>query len=242
MNQICSLCDESKPLIAAHIIPEFFYKILGLYGNNSGQGRIKKATIVNHEFHINKKGIPLGIYDNNILCKECDNFINKEYENYSKSLLFDTSGTNVELSNELIIFKGIDYIKFKLFVLSIFWRASISIRPEFKNIKLQLEIENKLKSLIKNKDSVKPSEFSVITCFLYAPQLLSNTISDIMTFNNNGVLTYAFFAGGLLFYLYNDLSNVPENLLPYVLNDNGNLTLLKIPEKRSIEILKMFYS
>lgn len=243
MNDTCLLCDEKKTLIEAHIIPEFFYKNLGLYEpDKKGQGRIHAATIIKDKFNINKKGIPKGIYDKNILCKCCDNFINEEYEYYSKQLLFDNSEKNTDNTNGTITFLNIDYIKFKLFVLSMFWKASISKRTEFKNMKFPNDIENLIKKMIINKDAGSPNEFPIILFYLYAPDLLSGTMTDIKSINNNGVLSYAFIAGGMLFYLYLNKSDVPASLGKATFKAYGELNISTIPTDKSIEMIKKFYN
>jgi hypothetical protein len=241
MNDTCLLCDEKKPLIEAHIIREFFYKNLGLYEpDKKGQGRIHTATIFKDEVTFNKKGIPIGIYDKNILCESCDNFINQEYENYSKQLLFNNSVQLVSIINGVTTFTNIDYVKFKLFVLSIFWRASISERKEFNKMKFPNDTENLIKGMIKNKDAGSPNEFPIILYYLYAPDMLPGIITDIKSINNNGVLSHAFIAGGMLFYLYLKESEVPDSLVKATFKAYGELNISTIPTDKSIEIIYKF--
>ena len=83
-----------------------------------------------------KKFRPTGFYDSNILCKECDNEIIGKLESYSRIVLRGGKGKPEsyprierkinQLNQKYLHLINIDYTKFKLFLLSIIWRASIS--------------------------------------------------------------------------------------------------------------------
>ena len=137
---------------------------MGLYDNKFGQGRIFTASILNDNININKKAIPKGVYDENILCEKCDNFLNQEYENYSDILFFDS--TDFKIINGIITFENIDYQKLKLFFLSIFWRASISEQKYFKSIKFTQIIEDYARDLIISKNARNDDDFPVYLYYL----------------------------------------------------------------------------
>ena len=84
---VCRLCNRPKPLIKAHIIPKRLYAAIREF---SKDGRAGDAVP-----HLYKPGMqtkPLlrqsGIYDPNILCKDCDgNLCIGPYDKYGQDLL-----------------------------------------------------------------------------------------------------------------------------------------------------------
>jgi hypothetical protein len=137
----CKLCLEPKKLIKkSHIIPKFMYK--GIIGGNL------PAMMVNRE-QSERKRLPIGAYESNILCSNCDNKILGGYENYASRALY---GGNLKASecpqfttvkdpsspDDLLTIKveNMDYHKFKFFLLSLIWRASISNHSLFERINI----------------------------------------------------------------------------------------------------------
>jgi len=134
---ICKLCHQDKLLIKeSHIIPEFMYK--PLYNEHH------KIHLFEYPKVSPPKLISKGYYEKNILCQECDNVIIGKLETYASKVL--QSGKN-EKNKPLTAWnykthqgmrvahiEGIDYTKFKLFLLSILWRASISKHRYFEGI------------------------------------------------------------------------------------------------------------
>jgi hypothetical protein len=111
-----------------------------------------------------------GIHERNILCKSCDNEILGSLEKYASIILFGSKEIckeNVEITKlvgqdglKVLHIESINYIKFKLFLLSILWRASISKHPFFKEIKLK-EHEETLRFLIYNSSFIPENEYRV---------------------------------------------------------------------------------
>ena len=138
----CKLClTENVELISvSHIIPKFLHEDLkDLYGKYNLISPDK--FIKGRRQHLKK---PFGaFYDSDLLCEKCDNETLSAYENSLSGMLIENQNNN---SNEDIyfddnkiqfkIYKNIDYQKFKLGLLSILWRASISNTDFFKEVNL----------------------------------------------------------------------------------------------------------
>jgi len=240
----CRLCNEDKQLIKAHIYPAFFYKNLGLYSPDlKGQGRVHKAILSDNYFHYNKKGLPEGLYDPNILCQACDNYFNEEFENYANIILFrNSNSTKIKLpaiETEHVTFTGIDYTMFKLFMLSVFWRASIS--DKFPGIRLCSNDEERLRLMFINKDAKEEDEYGVLLLYLNDPEITSKILTDIKTIKTENSTRFSFIAGGFIFYLYQDKSQIPSCHKDFLLTKNGILKILKFPKGKSKQILNEFY-
>ena len=144
----CKLCLADKQLQReSHIIPQFMHDQL-----LSGEGyfhKIKRDTFKKYTSGRTIKKFQTGEYDRDILCAKCENdVLCQRYEDYAAKVyqLIDhklESFQDIEIgqyTNENgmggKIINRINYPKFKLFLLSILWRASISKRVFFGEVKL----------------------------------------------------------------------------------------------------------
>lgn len=197
MEGICNLCKKKKKLVKSHIYPDFLFKNLGLYfPDQKGQGRVHKANFYDDSLRYNTKGLPSSPYDAEILCEECDNFLNEKYENYAKNKMFDEVPEYEKIHYadsgfELVTFFGIDYSRFKLFMLSIFWRASISDR--FPGIKLTINDEESIRKMLVNEQPGEEDEFCVALFHLNDPEITHQLITDIKEIKTDNQTCYLFF-------------------------------------------------
>lgn len=130
---ICLGCEKEKTLVKAHIIPKSFFMEL-----RSDQGHLNLL-------HTDVPGrilkSPIGEYDKDILCSECDQFLGR-FDDFGKSVLLDKAYTFKEISDNGYvagwIIDGCDSVQLNKFLLSVLWRASISKRNFFRNVKLGL--------------------------------------------------------------------------------------------------------
>lgn len=156
----CKLCMEIKPLIRAHIIPRYFYAPNSyLISDNS---RYKKKR-------------PIGSYDQNILCTDCDNLILGKFDGFAKRILFAQKGVIKEtLHNPAFPMQSLSYYRLKdkngydklnRFFLSILWRASISTQEDFLTFNLGL-YEQLAKKAVLEESYDYEEFFSITICLL----------------------------------------------------------------------------
>ncbi len=128
----CKLCltENIELLNKSHIIPNFFH--YGLKDSNNKYNSINpdKFIVGRNQHRQNPSG---AMFEGNLLCKNCDNVVIGSLETYlSKVLIENEKNINVEdfytddRNIEYKIYKKINYEKFKLGLLSILWRGSIS--------------------------------------------------------------------------------------------------------------------
>lgn len=131
LSMICRGCKKEKTLIKAHIIPRSFFMDL-----RSDQGRLNILP-TDASRRILKSQI--GEYDQEILCSECDKFLGR-FDDYGKSVLLDKTHTFEEISQNGHVAGWVivdcDVVQLNKFLLSVLWRASISKRSFFRNVKL----------------------------------------------------------------------------------------------------------
>ncbi len=133
----CALCLNDKKLLDSHIFPEFLYK--PLYDENH------KFLRVSTNPKTRTKKSPKGITER-LLCSECEGKIGK-YEDYASKVL------NVRIDEPKIFsdrfeFQGIDYQRFKLFQISLLWRAHITTREEYSAINLGIKHSEIMRRMI----------------------------------------------------------------------------------------------
>jgi len=120
----CALCRQDRNLCRSHIIPQFLYAKMFEGG--------QKAHVLSTDGNVRPKKVPTGTYEK-LLCQECENRLSV-WENYAKRVIF--GGEPIYGSEPTpfgLYFQGLDYRQFKLFQLSMLWRANVSKRPEFRH-------------------------------------------------------------------------------------------------------------
>ena len=164
---LCRLCKEEHELRNSHIIPEFFYE--PLYDEKHRFNIL--TTLENKSNSFSQKGIR-----EFLLCNSCEQKIGN-FEHYA-SLVFKSnlSGLSMHRDGPLIFVEGINYKKFKLFLLSIIWRASISSREFFKQVSLGPH-EESLRLLLMNEE---PGPALKYPCLIGGVTLGSGKPSDVI--------------------------------------------------------------
>lgn len=156
---VCHLCDQEKTLIDAHLLPKAFFRFL--YPDSKIDDANPLIMIRGDRDYAGRSSI--GVYDSNILCRDCDGFLG-ELDQLGKEIFLDTIPRLVAKRprGDVWIFDDVDAGKLKLFLLSVLWRFSISKREETQNIKLPAKFESRLKDMIKDRDFGSVDEFSTV--------------------------------------------------------------------------------
>lgn len=137
----CALCQKESELKRSHIIPEFLYK--AMYDDK-------------HRFHVLSSVPELpdlmvqkGLREL-LLCGDCETHISR-FERYARGVLSGGVPLDYKKEGRVVQVAGIDYTKFKLFQLSILWRAGVSDLQLFERIDLGSH-EPKLRRMLLESD------------------------------------------------------------------------------------------
>jgi hypothetical protein len=159
-NGLCKLCLEYKPLIGkSHIYPQFLYQ--GVFDETN-------RTVFQHLEKDSHKFYQTGFYDKHILCEHCDNVILGSLERYASSVFYHANSsdslriteTREQLDLAIMHVQNIDYKKFKLFVLSLLWKAHVSSNAFFKEVDVS-QIEPELRSMIFNNNLAEDNNYQL---------------------------------------------------------------------------------
>lgn len=229
----CKLCDQDKALIKAHIFPRKLYGPL----TNGSDVPIVYPTNRNRR----KQQWQSGIHDNEILCANCDGDIIGPFDHYAQELLLkDMKTYRIATRNnrQWYILQDIDYVKLKLFFISVLWRSSITKNPFFSDVNLG-KWEDKLKNMINNKDPGNANDFSVIlvkyegdlSCIMPSP-CMQRTSGDNINY-------YRFRMAGYLILIKVDKRAFPEELHAFILRANSTLRVLIADYEKSSEFIRV---
>lgn len=237
----CKLCLEAKPLLKkSHIIPDFMYQ--ELFDAKHQFYRSKTPNPDNHS------KLPTGEYDQNILCAECDNVRIGQFEDYARKVLYGgklavpESPTFINQVNphgmKYTYCQNINYKKFKLFLLSILWRASISKREFFSSVKLESYEEEILRQMIINEDPKEPDDFPCVMVALRndEPMALEIIVEPIKT-KTKACIICKFLISGVMYAFYVSKHNLPNAIFDGVINKSNKMKIFHVPKGFGRELL-----
>ncbi|QNN44484.1 hypothetical protein [Pedobacter roseus] len=246
-NGICKLCLEEKPLIGkSHIYPQFLYQ--GVFDETN-------RTVLQYLKNDGHQFFQTGFYDKYILCECCDNVILGSLERYAALVFYNPHTTNSVSITEtrerkdltVMNVQNIDYKKFKLFVLSLLWRAHISTNGFFKEVDVS-QIEPQLRSMLFNNELANDKDFQLSITRIDRPNGAAIDIIPNPKVNFKQKLKVAIFIiGGLVyaielerdsgFSFFPDFSLKPTNeiLIPRLSHGTARayLKALGIPDKHA---------
>jgi hypothetical protein len=157
-------------------------------------------------------------------CPTCTNF----YDDYGSSF--------TECNN-------ISYKKFKLFLLSILWRASISSRPLFKNISLGPH-EEIIRKMVFEKNPGEVSDYPIMFLSylndksMYKDMIL--TPSEVKA--ESGHRVKVFIIGGMfyLFYINAKGKKLPEQVLNETIKQSNQMRICHVPKGNAWDLIHKY--
>lgn len=152
----CLYCGRERALVKAHIIPEAFFRDI--------RGDASTLYLVNNEPRTYPKRSPIGVYDTQILCGDCEKTF-QSVDDYAAALLIrdrDTAFVRRSLTGGTVyIAEQFDYHCLKLSIVSVLWRASVSTQQYFSRIDLGPRLA-RAKEMIAAGDPGPAGEFAVV--------------------------------------------------------------------------------
>lgn len=163
----CALCLEDRPLQRSHIIPEFMYE--PLYDEKH---RYNVLTVrLDNRDRIEQKGLR-----EQLLCRNCEKHLSK-FERYASLVIKGgAKGINGSRHGNIVSVAGINYAAFKIFLLSIIWRAGVARDPFFEKVDLGPHQE-RMRAMIKDSN---PGPFNLYSCILWGLNHKSGEVPGLM--------------------------------------------------------------
>ena len=220
----CKFCGEAKKLIKAHVLPKKFFSL------DVEDDLIAIGTDKHYEPRCST-----GVYDTNILCKECDGNIGNYDQEAQKLFLSDLSvyehkGKDIyEIPSNVF-----NHSRLRLFFISMIWRASISSMPMFKNISLGPKYEKIALDILKNPTLDNENLFSVFIFKLKEIQdiPISKVFIEPYPYRHKGIRMYCFVFSGYSIHMKVDNRKLDQPILFW--KPNSNLFILKKEPKEEL--------
>ncbi len=213
----CRLCLKDRDLRDSHIIPEFLYR-----PGYDEKGRMEILRRTSPHTRYIQKG-----FREKLLCSDCEGLFANRYEDYFAKLWYIQKPIPRSTNLELIELNGIDYSLFKLFHLSVLWRASVSTLEQFSRVQLGPHTE-RVRAMLINEDPGLASEFQVFAAVVLFPgtrEVLEGIISSPTAQRFEGRRIYMFLFGGCI-WNYVEGGRPIQSLAQAALSPTGNMTLL----------------
>lgn len=222
----CALCKKENELRNSHIIPEFLYE--PLYDEKH---RLQLLSILASKGNSFKQQ---GLKEK-LLCDSCEQKLSV-WEGYARKVL--KGGIPLVTRNEgsLIFIEGIDYKQFKLFQLSVLWRAGVSRQQFFEYVDLGPH-EEFLRMQLLTEDPGNPGRYSCLMFGMkYEESILADLVVQPKKTKLDGRVAYSFVFGGFLWAFFVSGQQLPANLLAVTLCKDGKTAIMvrSVMEMRSL--------
>ncbi|MDP2884832.1 MAG: hypothetical protein Q8P51_07420 [Ignavibacteria bacterium] len=245
---ICGLCRQEKPLQReSHIIPDFMYA--DIYDEHHKLHRFAPAEYIEGNRRVARPSS--GEYESDILCQTCDNAVIGKYETYgSRALYADESESpndptfehgTTETGIPVTRVTNLDYQAFKLFLLSILWKASISGRPFFADVRLG-PYEEQIRRMILDGNPGRAQDFPVLLLSWLADDSMPHDFVGQPGKNRatNGI-RYVFPIAGITYLYHVSPNSMVPGLMPFTLFPSNVGSILYVPRGKGRELFSTYF-
>lgn len=211
---ICKGCNQDKNLVKAHIIPESFFRDI-----RAGEKTLK---LISNVEGVHTKKAPIGVYDKEILCRDCEDKF-QVLDDYAAKVLIDNAEIEeLKQHGSLVGYKipDVDYELLKRFVISLLWRASVSKQGFYGKVSLG-PLEEQAKKLIWDESPGEKDEFSFVFAKFDDERTISKAMLDPHRERWFGKRYYRFYIGGFVLYVKADSQVTPKKWSQFIPNDNN---------------------
>ncbi len=140
----CRFCLGPGPLRKSHVIPDAMYEELFDESHRMARGGVDQRADVVH--------LQSGIWDR-ILCATCEDLFNSRWDDFGVEVYRDlVARIKAATAATFVLRRDVDHPRFRLFQLSILWRASVSRHRWFARVQLGPH-EDKIRDILTRNDA-----------------------------------------------------------------------------------------
>lgn len=152
----CRLCLSNSDIVRSHIIPEFLYR-----PGYDEKGRLYEIEASSGRRAFRQKG-----FREQLLCRSCEALLGK-HEKYFADLWYERKALPHRVATNSVTLH-VDYEPFKLFLLSVLWRASISTLEPFQVVRLG-PFEEEIRLMLLQGRAGPDTRFQIFACVYLLP-------------------------------------------------------------------------
>lgn len=212
----CALCLQEVKLRCSHVIPEFLYETL-----YDEKHRLQVLSIIPKQANWREqKGLR-----ERLLCDACEQKLSV-WERYASLVLKGGVSLTARQEGNIAHISGLDYRQFKLFQLSVLWRAGVSSLQFFEKVQLGKHAEA-LRQLLLAGDPGSPERYG---CFMFGLKHEAGAFTGVIMqpgkVRLNGHTAYRFVFGGFLWAMLVSSHDLGAPLNQCTLSAAGNTVIL----------------
>ena len=225
----CALCHEPTELRRSHIIPEFLYE--SLYDDKH---RFQVLSILPDQPNWREqKGLR-----ERLLCGVCEQRLSV-WERYASLVLKGGVPLTYRREGNVVFVSGIDYRQFKLFQLSVLWRAGVSALPFFEKVRLGKH-GDLIRSMLLAED---PGPSNRYACVMFGIKFVDHALTSFIMQPGRvrlaGHIAYRFVFGGFMWAMLASGHRLSAELCQCVLRETGDAVIL-VRDAREMNNLASF--
>lgn len=226
-GEICKLCEEESDLKNSHILPEFLYK--NVYEENH-----RMLLISRERDQVLQKGIR-----EHLLCQKCETNLSK-YEKYAKELIQKIPDFSRDERLGILYSGEVDYFQFKLFQLSMLWRASIATHMAFAQVNLGPH-EERIRRMLEEENPGKVTDYGCLMLIVLETELLQKVLQSPTRFTKKlyGHNAYEFVTGNLTWVFVVSSHRVVPHVRELFLQESGLFRVMLSRRDEQSEVIKI---
>ena len=214
----CLLCQEEKKLVRAHIIPRAFYRL-----DHTDR---RPARLVTNVSGRHTKKVPIGIYDDGIVCEECEHLFSP-WDDYAAEIFLHQWGEFRPIRGDgkdiALVRETYSYTKLKMFFISLLWRAGVSSHEMFDGIDLGPHESVLRQSLLAR----EPGDINYFSVLLQAFSDTTNVgILNPHSTRLEGIRFYRFYVAHVIAHIKVDARPLPDPFDKLAFAEGRNLIVL----------------
>ena len=223
----CKLCHSEAELQNSHIISEFQYE--PLYDEKHRFSVI--SVNPEQKDYYEQKG-----FREKLLCLPCETKLSR-WESYAKKVIFEDEARLVGRDETFVRLGGISYHEFKLYLLSLLWRMSVSSLKYFSRVSLG-PYEEKLRIRLLHETPGLTTDYPcIITAVLFQGRFEPGWIIPPDRIRYDGAYCYRVLISGILFTFIVTERPLPFDAGQVAINEQGNF-LMTIDHLENIKFLR----
>jgi hypothetical protein len=217
MIETCRLCLNQRELKGSHIIPEFLHR--PIYDD---KGRAEVLEMGERKRYAYKG------YREPLLCERCEQRMSR-LEDYFARLWYGRKPALPPTPTPPAVEVYVDYARFKLFHLSILWRASISSLPFYEKVNLGVTHAETLRTMLLSESPGEPTAFPIYGIVLTGPKgprlARGSIMQPLRDRHRAGLWLYILTFGSCVWYYYISSHLQLASFAEYALSDTGRILM-----------------
>jgi hypothetical protein len=220
----CRLCNLPKKFAKSHVIPEAFWREL--------RDAKDMPQIISGSAGSFPQRAPIGVYDQTILCEDCETRFNA-MDGYGIDILLkkrEKLFRVVSLGSAPVAWQSeaVDQHRLLVFLVGTLWRASVSTHSFYQRVDLG-PLEPVARQVVIDQNATVPIVFSAVLsqwCAMNEHRSLSKGLMDPFKEKWAGATAYRFYFGEIIADIKVDQRPFPSGLQQYALNEHKTMTII----------------